>query len=84
MMLHIWIEHLIFYIVKNFQFIWKESKPNLTALENCYEIIIRHSKWQQAIAQQHYRFGETTLINRNRENYTPSQKEKQASQTDVT
>lgn len=38
----------------------------------------------KAIAQQHYGFGETTLIKMNRENYTPSQKEKQGSQTYVT
>lgn len=84
MMLHIWIELLIFYIMKNFQFIYKENKPNSTASENCYERISRKSEWQQEIAQQHYRFGETALIKMNRENYTPSQKEKQEALTDVT
>lgn len=84
MMLHIWIQHLISYIVKIFQLIYKENKPNSTASENCYERISRHSEWQQAIAQQHYRLGETTLIKMNKENYTLSQKEKQGAQTDVT
>lgn len=62
MMLHIWIGHLIFYIVKNFQLIYKENKPNLTASQNWYERISRHSEWQQEIAWQHYRYGETKLI----------------------
>lgn len=42
------------------------------------------SEWQQAIAQWHYRLGETALIKTNKENYTPSQKEKQGAETDVT
>lgn len=53
-------------------------------IENCYERISRHSERQQAIAQQHYRLGETTLIKMNKENYRLSQKEKQGAQTDVT
>lgn len=40
-MLHIWIERLIFYIVKNFQFICKANKPNSTASQNYYKRISR-------------------------------------------